>query len=287
GHVSVESGRRQRHGRRTGRQRPTPVQRLQRRRDDRHLGQWQPCPSGARRRQRRHGPQPYRDRRCPRTGQRRHHHGQRSDRNRRQPGQYRPGSNGRGRRRRGGHDRPQRDQRRRRHHGHENGVVTVSGLAETVTISNFHADDRIVINGIGGDDVITASGLTGMLLTENGGDGDNVLVGSPGNDTLNGGNGDDVLLGRAGLADVTRRFDITWFLGAIHKYRYLLSEVLLASFFLQLIALVSPLFFQVVIDKVLVHRALTTLDVLVIGLVSASLFGAILGILRSYLFAHP
>src|SRR5262249_56534526 len=87
------------------------------------------------------------------------------------------------------------------------------------------ADDRIVINGLGGDDVITASGLTGMLLTENGGDGDDVLVGSPGNDTLNGGNGDDVLLGRAGLADVTRRFDITWFLGAIHKYRYLLSEV--------------------------------------------------------------
>ena len=79
-----------------------------------------------------------------------------------------------------------------------NGVVTVSGLAETVTISNFEADDRIVINGLGGDDVITASGLTGMLLTENGGDGDDVLVGSPGNDTLNGGNGDDVLLGGAG-----------------------------------------------------------------------------------------
>jgi Ca2+-binding RTX toxin-like protein len=76
--------------------------------------------------------------------------------------------------------------------------VTVSGLAETVTISNFEADDRIVINGLGGDDVITASGLTGMLLTENGGDGDDVLVGSPGNDTLNGGNGDDVLLGGAG-----------------------------------------------------------------------------------------
>ena len=43
--------------------------------------------------------------------------------------------------------------------------------------------------------------------------------------------------------------------------------MLLASFFLQLFALVSPLFFQVVIDKVLVHRSLTTLDVLVIGLV--------------------
>ena len=47
---------------------------------------------------------------------------------------------------------------------------------------------------------------------------------------------------RAGLSDITRRFDITWFLGAIHKYRHLLSEVLVASFFLQLLGLVSPLF---------------------------------------------
>jgi ATP-binding cassette, subfamily B, bacterial HlyB/CyaB len=91
---------------------------------------------------------------------------------------------------------------------------------------------------------------------------------------------------RAILSDLSRRFDITWFLGAIHKYRYLLSEVLVASFFLQLFALVSPLFFQVVIDKVLVHRSMSTLDVLVIGLVGISLFEAILGTLRTYLFAH-
>src|SRR6476660_6028344 len=91
---------------------------------------------------------------------------------------------------------------------------------------------------------------------------------------------------RAGLSDITRRFDITWFLGAIRKYRHLLSEVLVASFFLQLFALISPLFFQVVIDKVLVHRALSTLDVLVVGLVAISMFETILGILRTYLFAH-
>ena len=91
---------------------------------------------------------------------------------------------------------------------------------------------------------------------------------------------------RAGLADLTRRFDITWFLGAIHKYRRLLGEVLVASLFLQLFALVSPLFFQVVIDKVLVHRSLSTLDVLVIGLVAIAMFETILGILRTYLFAH-
>ncbi|MBL6654186.1 MAG: type I secretion system permease/ATPase, partial [Reyranella sp.] len=95
-----------------------------------------------------------------------------------------------------------------------------------------------------------------------------------------------VMARRAGLADVTRRFDVTWFLGAIHKYRRLLGEVLVASFFLQLFALVSPLFFQVVIDKVLVHRSLSTLDVLVIGLVAISVFETVLAILRTYLFSH-
>jgi len=91
---------------------------------------------------------------------------------------------------------------------------------------------------------------------------------------------------RAGLLNLARRFDLSWFLGAIWKYRWLLSEVLVASFFLQLFALVSPLFFQVVIDKVLVHRTETTLDVLVFGLVCIALFEAIMGGFRTYLFAH-
>jgi subfamily B ATP-binding cassette protein HlyB/CyaB len=91
---------------------------------------------------------------------------------------------------------------------------------------------------------------------------------------------------RARLVDLSRRFDITWFVGAIRKYRRLLSEVLVASFFLQVFALISPLFFQVVIDKVLVHRTLSTLDVLIIGLVAVAVFETILGIMRTYLFAH-
>src|SRR5260370_30191299 len=66
-----------------------------------------------------------------------------------------------------------------------NGVVTVTGLATTVNISGFDANDRIVINGLGSDDVIQASGLSGMLLTANGGDGDDVLIGSAGNATPN------------------------------------------------------------------------------------------------------
>jgi ATP-binding cassette, subfamily B, bacterial HlyB/CyaB len=95
-----------------------------------------------------------------------------------------------------------------------------------------------------------------------------------------------IMVRRAALADMGRRFDITWFLGAIYKYRRLLGEVLVASFFLQVFALITPLFFQVVIDKVLVHRGTTTLDVLVIGLVAIALFEAIIGGLRTYLFSH-
>lgn len=95
-----------------------------------------------------------------------------------------------------------------------------------------------------------------------------------------------LLARRAGLADLSRRFDISWFFGAIHKYRWLLGEVLIASFFLQLFALVSPLFFQVVVDKVLVHQTLSTLDVLITGLVAITVFETVLGILRTYLFAH-
>jgi subfamily B ATP-binding cassette protein HlyB/CyaB len=95
-----------------------------------------------------------------------------------------------------------------------------------------------------------------------------------------------VMTRRASLAELARRFDITWFLQAMHKYRGLLTEVLVASFFLQVFALISPLFFQVVIDKVLVHRGLTTLDVLVIGLIAVSIFETLLTGLRTYIFAH-
>ena len=62
--------------------------------------------------------------------------------------------------------------------------------------------------------------------------------------------------------------------------------MLLVSLFLQVFALVSPLFFQVVMDKVLVHRGMSTLDVLVIGLTVIVLFESVLTTLRTYVFSH-
>ncbi|MBI2800139.1 MAG: type I secretion system permease/ATPase [Gammaproteobacteria bacterium] len=91
---------------------------------------------------------------------------------------------------------------------------------------------------------------------------------------------------RARFTAAWRTFDFSWFLPAILNYRRLLSEVLLASFALQLFALASPLFFQVVIDKVLVHRGLSTLDVLCVGLLVVSVFEVVLGLLRTYVLAH-
>jgi len=91
---------------------------------------------------------------------------------------------------------------------------------------------------------------------------------------------------RARLSDLGRRFDLSWFMGAIHKYRHLLGEVLLASFFLQLFGLVTPLFFQVVVDKVLVHRGISTLEVLAVGLIVVSIFETVLGALRTFVFSH-
>ncbi len=63
-----------------------------------------------------------------------------------------------------------------------------------------------------------------------------------------------------------RSFNLHWFLPSLARYRKLFIEVVVASFFLQLFALVTPLFFQVVMDKVLVHQGFTTLNVLAVWL---------------------
>ena len=82
------------------------------------------------------------------------------------------------------------------------------------------------------------------------------------------------------------RFDFTWFIPSIVKHRKLLGEVLLASVFLQLFAMVSPLFFQVVMDKVLLHQGYSTLNVIAIGLLVVMGFESVLNLMRTYVFSH-
>lgn len=98
----------------------------------------------------------------------------------------------------------------------------------------------------------------------------------------------DVLLfaSRASLAGELSRFDFSWFIPAVVKYRRLLLEVLLVSTVLQIFGLVSPLMFQVVMDKVLVNRAFNTLNVVCIALLVSSVFEVLLTGLRNYVFSH-
>jgi len=91
---------------------------------------------------------------------------------------------------------------------------------------------------------------------------------------------------RASVAGDLMRFDFSWFIPAIVKYRRFLLEVLLISAALQLLGLVSPLMFQVVMDKVLVNQAFSTLNVVCVALLISSVCESALTGLRNYVLAH-
>lgn len=91
---------------------------------------------------------------------------------------------------------------------------------------------------------------------------------------------------RASVLGQLAKFDFSWFIPAIVKYRKILLEVFIVSLFIQLLALITPLFFQVVMDKVLVHHGITTLNVIAIGLLAIALFDVVLNGLRTYVFSH-
>jgi subfamily B ATP-binding cassette protein HlyB/CyaB len=91
---------------------------------------------------------------------------------------------------------------------------------------------------------------------------------------------------RASLIGDLARFDFSWFIPAVVKYRRLLLEVLGVSFLIQMFGLVPPLMFQVIMDKVLTNRAYHTLGVVAIAMLLASVFETLLTGLRNYIFAH-
>ncbi|GAB6040526.1 ABC transporter transmembrane domain-containing protein [Endothiovibrio diazotrophicus] len=86
--------------------------------------------------------------------------------------------------------------------------------------------------------------------------------------------------------DERRPFGLGWFLPEILRQRRLFGDVVLAALVMHLIALFSPFFFQLVIDKVLVHHSLSTLHVLAGGLTAALAFNAVLEYLRGFLVLH-
>lgn len=94
------------------------------------------------------------------------------------------------------------------------------------------------------------------------------------------------LVRRFSVEALNKKFGIGWFLPVVIRFKKHLAEVFVGSFFLQAFGLITPLFSQVIIDKVLVHKGLSTLDILVLGLVIINVFEMILSVTRTYLFSH-
>lgn len=91
---------------------------------------------------------------------------------------------------------------------------------------------------------------------------------------------------KSSFAGDMAKFDFSWFIPAIVRYRKLLIEILVISLVLQIIGLVTPMFFQVVMDKVLVNHAIKTLNVIAIGLILSTIFETVLSGIRTWVFAH-
>ena len=83
-----------------------------------------------------------------------------------------------------------------------------------------------------------------------------------------------------------RLFGFRWFVPELLKHRRVWRDVLIASLFIQLLALATPVFTQVVIDKVVVHRTQSTLTVIAVGMGLFAIFSALLTWVRQYLVLH-
>ena len=98
--------------------------------------------------------------------------------------------------------------------------------------------------------------------------------------------GIDVLLLERSSATPEQRFGFAWFWPALQRYRGILTQVLIASFVVQLFSLANPLLIQVIIDKVINQRSLDTLQVLGFALVVVTLMEGVIGALRTFLFSE-
>ncbi|MGV8854203.1 MAG: peptidase domain-containing ABC transporter [Devosia sp.] len=89
-----------------------------------------------------------------------------------------------------------------------------------------------------------------------------------------------------GITDAEQPFGFRWFIPEILHQRRLFADVAVAALFLYVLGLATPIFFQLVIDKVLVHQSYATLWVLLIGVGVALLFEAVFVFLRRYLLIY-
>lgn len=98
--------------------------------------------------------------------------------------------------------------------------------------------------------------------------------------------GTAILITKKGIVDREAAFSFKWFIPTILKFKKEFIQVLIAVFIIQILGILTPVMTQVVVDKVLVHRSISTLNVIVIGIAIVYVYELILGLSKNYVFTH-
>lgn len=95
-----------------------------------------------------------------------------------------------------------------------------------------------------------------------------------------------IVINNKKITEKSAVFDFRWFIPTILKFKKEFIQVLLAVFTVQILGILTPVMTQVVVDKVLVNRSMSTLNILSIGIAIVYIYELILGLAKNYLFAH-
>ena len=98
--------------------------------------------------------------------------------------------------------------------------------------------------------------------------------------------GTAILITKKGIVDREAVFSFKWFIPTILKFKKEFIQVLIAVFTVQILGILTPVMTQVVVDKVLVHHSMSTLNVLTIGIGIVYIYELILGLAKNYVFTH-
>ena len=98
--------------------------------------------------------------------------------------------------------------------------------------------------------------------------------------------GTAIIINKKGVIDREAIFSFKWFIPTILKFKREFILVLIAVFTMQILGILTPVMTQVVVDKVLVHRSISTLNVLTIGIAIVYVYELILGLAKNYVFTH-
>ena len=147
-------------------------------------------------------------------------------------------------------------------------VIAKTKDGEYILILGIHEDGCLILDPKEGNPSKVSSEKLDEMIT-----GDVFMIGKKSGDS-------------AGDSPAGKKFGFSWFIPTILKYKKQFITVLLSVFVIQILGILTPLMTQVVVDKVLSHKALNTLYTIAIGIFIVYVYELIISLCKSYLFVH-